>query len=140
MISIYCDGSSSGKSNKPGGWGFAIVDSEGNIWKTGSGNDISATNNTMELAAAINGIETYAKLKGLENFKGQPVELVSDSLYVLNMASGDYIPKKNFQLVATLKELYKQHGLVGRWVKGHSGDRFNELCDFLAKKAKEDLK
>lgn len=67
---------------------------------------------------------------------GEPVELVADSQYVLGIASGEWNPTKNLNHASQLKELASKVGCTFRWVKGHSGDKYNELCDELATKGR----
>ena len=55
MLSIYADGSSTGKSDNPGGYGYVIL-RDGKPIATGHGGDPSTTNNRMELQAAISGL------------------------------------------------------------------------------------
>ena len=129
MISLYCDGASTGKSNRPGGWGFVIVhEDEVVAWHYGG--DPHTTNNKMELQAAIEGLQACLSM-GLD--KTDAVELVSDSQYVLGVASGSYQPVANLDLTSILQELAsKIKSLRFRWIRGHSGDRWNEKADELA--------
>jgi uncharacterized phage-like protein YoqJ len=76
--------------------------------------------------------------------------VVSDSTYVVNCFRQDWWkgwlargwrnsqrqPVANRDLWEPLVETYQQRGdLVFRWVKGHAGDRWNELADRLAVEA-----
>jgi ribonuclease HI len=65
------------------------------------------------------------------------VELVSDSTYTLNLANGSYSPNKYQDVVKTLQELYQKSGARTRWVRGHSGDAFNDKADELAKAGRD---
>lgn len=135
MISVYSDGSSTGRSNQPGGWAFIIV-KNGNVLHSEYGGSSSTTNNIMELTGAIQGLKALIN-KGLLD-DGEQAELVSDSQYVLGLASGDYSPKKNVGLATELRRLAMRTNVALRWVKGHSNDLHNEQCDVLAKKGKEE--
>ncbi|MGH9066316.1 MAG: ribonuclease H family protein, partial [Acidimicrobiales bacterium] len=90
-----------------------------------------------------------AVLRALEAIDG-PVEVRSDSTYVVNCfrqrwwagwerrgwrnAAGK--PVANQDLWRPLVETVRARGQVGfSWVKGHSGDPFNELVDRLAVEA-----
>lgn len=134
MISIYADGSSRGRIAGEGGYGFVVVRDETEVLAWGYGGSPNTTNNLMEMHGAICGLEAVLEL-GLE--KGsEPRELVSDSKYTLGMASGGYNPTKNFETVSKLLELAKAVGCRFRWVPGHQGNTYNELCDQLAKQGK----
>lgn len=142
-ISIYCDGSSDGKSGGLGGWGFVIL-LDGQEIAKGSGQSKNATNNSEELRAAINGMEWYenAKLNNIiDAMSITEVELVSDSQLCLGYANGTYKCKAMHlvPLYIKLRKLYAQVGAKTRWCKGHSGDKYNEICDKLAKEARTSI-
>jgi len=132
MISIFCDGSSSGKSHLPGGYGFVIVRDDKEILGWGYGGHHETTNNLMELEGAICGLMGFIKLGFNET-----VELVSDSQYTLGIANGFYHPTANLESAKLLRNLALQiQGLRFRWVKGHRGHKWNEKVDELAKMGK----
>jgi ribonuclease HI len=133
MISIYADGSSCGNSVGAIGWGYVIV-RDGEILVKGSAAWETGTNNIAELLGAIDGLIAASSLAA-----GDSVELVSDSQYVLGLASGVCTPKKNIDLAIQVKILSQQLKAQTRWVRGHAGDKFNEMCDALATSAKKKL-
>jgi ribonuclease HI len=135
MISVYADGSSTGRSNEPGGWAYVIL-KDGFEVLSDYGGSPSATNNTMELSGAIEGLKALINsgLAGPED----KVELVCDSRYVLGLASGEYKPKKNVALACEVRRLYIKAKATTRWVRGHEGNTYNERCDVLAKRGKEE--
>lgn len=142
-VIIYCDGSSNGKVGD-GGYG-AVVMNEKKILKI-SGYNANATNNTEELRATI-----FA-LRALKH--SCEVEAFLDSQYVINgfakgwvknwkrngwkSSTGD--PVKNKELWIELDVEVAKHKVTWRWVKGHSGDHYNEMVDKLAKDAKNTKK
>ncbi len=141
MISIYADGSSSGRLGGAGGYGWVIVRTwleegvekeETLAWSYGG--SPQTTNNLMEMEGAIQGLEAALELKLHE--RREQLELVSDSQYTLGMASGTYTATKNFNETARLADLAKQVGVRFRWVRGHIGNKYNEICDQLAKQGK----
>ena len=136
MISVYCDGSSHVKNYKPIGWGWVIV-REGEALLSGSGCSLTGTNNIAELMGAIEGLQKLISL-GWHRAE-EMIELVSDSQYVLGMAAGAYSPTKNLELVEAVRALTLEANARTRWVKGHSGEPFNEQCDKLAHTAKLSL-
>ncbi len=101
---------------------------------------------SSEIQAAISGLLAVKEYKvecGKDEDKGpsedDQVILVSDSQLVLRYATGEYRCKA-MHLVPfyiQLRKVFKETGATTRWVKGHSGDEFNEICDKLAKSAKE---
>lgn len=133
MWSVYCDGSSSGKSNKPGGYGWLLV-FEGNLIQWGYGGSPSTTNNLMEMEALIRGLEEVLRL---DPKKERSIEFVSDSRYALGIATGEYQPSKNYEQAIKLRKLaLSRPDLKFRWVRGHNGDKYNEAADMLAKQGK----
>ena len=138
-ITIYTDGACSGNPGK-GGWGAVIlVDSD--EYRLSGGEKLT-TNNRMELMAAIEALE-----KVVENpmWKKSTVTLISDSQYVKNgiqswihawkkngWRTANKEPVKNKDLWLELDELASELNISWQWVKGHAGNKYNEICDSLA--------
>lgn len=134
MLSIYCDGSCHARGGLPGGWAFILVRKDLAI-VTRAGGEKKATNNQMELRAALLGLREVVAL-GLQ---AEGVELVSDSRFTLDIANGSYLPKKDLEQAWALREAAVAAGAATRWVRGHSGDPWNERADALAHEAKQAL-
>ena len=136
-VVVYTDGACSGNPG-PGGWGWAVApDGVPN----GSGGERHTTNQRMELLAVLEALRSL----GVGSEAG-PVEVVSDSTYVVNCfrdrwwvkwerngwKNSNRQPVANVDIWKPLVELVNS-GTVGfRWVKGHSGDPMNDLVDQLA--------
>jgi ribonuclease HI len=137
-IKIYTDGSSLGN---PGPGGYGIVMQYGAKQKTSSAGFIRTTNNRMELMAVIESLRLLN-----ETAKNKEIIIYSDSKYVINAIEKKWVfgwVKKNFKEKANadlwrqfLKE-YAKYTIQFVWIKGHSGQVENEICDTLAKKAAE---
>ncbi len=84
----------------------------------------------MELHGAL------AALRAAVAHRWTPVELVSDSQFVVTIASGSYTPRKDVELARELRAACVDAGATTRWVRGHSGDTFNEQVDALAEQAR----
>lgn len=136
-VTIYTDGACSGNPGA-GGWGAVLI-CDNNI-KQISGGKKETTNNQMELQAAISALE---ELKLPCN-----VELFSDSKYLLdglekwminwkknNWKTASKQPVKNIELWQKLDALKQVHNIKFTWIKGHSGDKYNEIADQLATSA-----
>ncbi len=141
-VEIFTDGACLGNPG-PGGWG-AVLRYKGHEKKI-SGPVPATTNNRMELTAAIKGLEAVNKPSA--------VVLYTDSTYVRNgimkwaagwQANGwltkDKKPVKNSELWRELIAQCDRHQVEWRWVKGHAGDRYNEIADELATSAARMLK
>ena len=139
LVEVYSDGSSHARGGKPGGWAFVVL-LDGKPFRCGYGGDPSTTNNVMELTGAIMGLRWVDGpfRKRLEKYADARVVLVSDSQYVLGLADGSNSPKKNLALADELFDLATRLSVATRWVRGHTGDPWNERCDRLAKRGKEE--
>ena len=137
MIKIYIDGACSGNPGI-GGWGVVILKNDSDpIFLQGGGNQ--TTNNRMELTAAI---------KALQHFKNpEELILVTDSKYVKDgiqtwianwkkngWKTASKKPVKNKELWLELDSEIAKHNINWEWVKGHTGDTYNEKADFLARR------
>lgn len=138
---IYTDGACSGNPG-PGGWAWAVApDGEPH----GSGGEAHSTNQRMEIHAVLDALQTYAHLAD-DHGAPMPIEIVSDSTYVVKCFNDKWYvkwerngwqnsqrkPVANVDLWQPLIELVRAGDVSFRWVKGHSGDRLNDLVDQLA--------
>ncbi len=137
-LHVYTDGACSGNPG-PGGWAWVVPDGP-----FAAGYEPRTTNQRMEVAAV---------LEALRVFDG-PVLVVSDSTYVVKCfeegwwkawlrrgwRNSSRQPVKNRDLWEPLIDLVRSREGSGsdvtfRWVKGHSGDRWNDEADRLAVEA-----
>jgi len=137
MITIYTDGSCLGNPGK-GGWAAIILIEEKKIKI--KGRKKNTTNNQMELMAPIQALKKIPS--------GKKVEIYTDSKYV-KMGITEWIKNwkknnwknsskkkvKNIELWKELDNLSEKHQIKWSWVKGHSGNIFNEEVDQLAREA-----
>ena len=142
VLKIYSDGACKGNPGE-GGWGAVLI--WGDVEKTLKGYSKHTTNNAMELTAALEAIKAVNKKV--------PIKIYTDSKYVK-----DGIEKwmqnwekngwknsrkqaiKNLELWQELALVIKDHSISWNWVKGHSGDKYNEIADSLANEAIEDAR
>lgn len=147
-IELYTDGACS-QNPGPGGWAFVIICKNeeyplGTELLRGSGADKATTNNRMELLAVIEALAAYRE-KIMPQYGGCPVSLYTDSQYVQQGISSwikkwkqngwktaSKQPVKNQDLWQPLDCLAEEIQPAWKWVKGHAGNRYNELCDTLA--------
>jgi ribonuclease HI len=135
-VTIYTDG---GCEPNPGvgGWA-AILACDGNC-KELSGGEPNTTNNRMELTAA---------LEALKALKRPCAVLLNTGSEYVKKGITEWLPSwkrrgwkrktggiKNLDLWQELDSLAQMHEIEWRWVRGHSGDPFNERCDELASQA-----
>ena len=134
MIKIYTDGSCIGNPGQ-GGWAAIILDDGKKIEIKGSKKD--TTNNQMELLAPIKALKEIPK--------GSKVQIFTDSKYVKSgITEWIHNWKKNGWKTANKKKVSNKelwieldenvnfHNVEWFWVKGHSGNHYNEIADKLA--------
>ncbi len=132
MIKIYTDGACSVNPGM-GGWGAVIIFESGEQ-KEISGSELETTNNRMEITAVIQSLE----LDELKN--DDKVKIYSDSTYVINTITKNWKRNANNDLWDQLDKLLEKRIVEWEWVKGHSGNKFNEIADNLAVSAINELK
>ena len=135
-VTVYTDGACRGNPG-PGGWAWAVPDGA-----YASGAEAHTTNQRMEITAALEALRALGPA-------GPPsIEVVSDSTYVVkcfndrwwqgwlrkNWKNSQGKPVANQDLWEPLIELAVQGPtpVTWSWVKGHSGDRWNDRVDELA--------
>lgn len=141
-VEIYTDGACRGNPG-PGGWGALLI--AGSREKTLYGGEAETTNNRMELTAAI---EALRALK-----RPSDVILHTDSRYVMDgitswlenwkrrgWTTAAKKPVKNRDLWQALDAEAAKHSIRWVWVKGHDGNRGNELADELANRGIDELR
>lgn len=128
MILVSTDGSALIGANQDsgyGGWG-AVFHSEN---KEILGFDFDVTNNQMELTAVIEAL----KITPIES----RVRIRTDSKYVYRAVHEGTLISSNIKLWRNFETLYNQRRVDIEWVRGHSGDEYNEKADKLANIARE---
>lgn len=149
MYEIYTDGATSnnGKKGAVGGWAYIIVDG-GRIIAKDSGRIENATNNICELTAIIEGCKAAA------TYVNDVCIVYSDSAYCINCyknkwyemwqkngwktAKRDSVANK--ELWEKLIPYFKNIKYGFEKVKGHNGNKYNEIVDKMAVEAKTQLK
>jgi len=98
----------------------------------------------MELQAVISALEFLSQ----EDRKDEKISMYTDSQYVQKgitlwladwkkkgWKTSDKKPVKNKELWQRLETLSELFPISWVWVRGHAGNKYNERCDELAKKA-----
>jgi len=145
MIIYYTDGSA---SPNPGPGGFAVIlDDQPVVLGTepeDSGVDRRKTTNIR--------MEGLALIAAMKHAAGEPCTIYTDSEFWINVItkwaagweakgwkkSGG--PIKNMDIVQEAYLLHKQSRAQLTWVRGHYGDKGNELADEWANKAREGVR
>lgn len=149
MLAIYTDGCclNNQAEENYGGWAFVAVKPSSKL-TIGSGEAKNTTNQRMELLACIEAMEF-----GLQESE-EHIKIITDSSYVTNcVKDGWYLkwmnngwvnskqkPVKNKDLWEKFITLLEQRYFDFYHVKGHSGNKYNELADLSAKRAAQEYK
>lgn len=134
-MEIYTDGSS---KNQEGGYG--IVLKKDRIFSISGKVPGKSTNQRAEL---------YAVFKALSLFKEEPVDLYTDSKYVIgcctewhhnwrknNWKNAQGKPISNKELIFDILTLLEERNVKFHHVFGHRGDKYNEMADKLAERGR----
>jgi ribonuclease HI len=140
-IHAYSDGGCSGNPG-PGGWAYVLLIDEEQ--KKMSGGEPATTNNRMELRAVI---QALADILSYRPWRTARITFHTDSQYVqkgITQWIGAWErngwrtkakkPVKNQDLWKRLRELSSNLEIDWRWVRGHAGNEFNEICDQMVQK------
>jgi ribonuclease HI len=133
-ITIYTDGASSGNPGR-GGYGVVLISGKHRLEK--SAGFRLTTNNRMELLGVIEGLESL-KIPGSKVVVYTDSKYVADSVekgWVFQWESKAFKNKKNPDLWMRFLKIYRKHNVRFKWIKGHSSNVENEICDRLAVEA-----
>ncbi len=133
---VFTDGASEGNPG-PGGWGAVLV-VDGQVVAQDYGSEAHTTNNRMELKAMIAGLQMLPT--------DTETDVYTDSQLVVNIITkwadgwkAKGWKKKSPGPIANLELVKEAHSLARarpkvniRWIKAHSGNRWNEYADSLA--------
>ncbi len=139
-VTIYTDGACSGNPG-PGGW--AAILKYGPHEKELSGGEAETTNNRMELSGVIAALGALTERCS--------VTLYTDSQYIERAINEHWLdswkkrgwrrregPVKNLELWQELDRLLGEHSVAVRWVKGHAENEYNNRCDALAVRRRDE--
>jgi ribonuclease HI len=133
---VFTDGASEGNPG-PGGWGAVLV-VDGEIVQEAMGSDGYTTNNKMELSAMIAGLKMLPLDADIDVYTDS--KLIVDTLndWAKKWRANGWKKKSsgpiaNLELVKEALALYEQRPNTRiRWIRAHSGNRWNEYADSLA--------
>ena len=144
LIDLYTDGACRGNPGI-GAYAFVILVKNINgdiVLDTNNKKAFTdTTNNKMELSAVISGLEKINEL----NINSNRINIYTDSQYIVKAFNDHWIDNwikndfrrnkkdevKNIDLWEKLLFLLDKYDYTFVWVKGHSGNKYNELCDKL---------
>lgn len=119
---IYTDGGCS--SDKIGGIAFVILNEKEKIIATFNKRFKDTTNQRMEQMAVAIALESIRE--------SSDITIISDSAYVVNTYNENWKRKCNNDLWDRIDKAKAKHNVTFKHIKGHNGDKYNEMCDVLA--------
>tara|TARA_B100000686_G_scaffold332422_1_gene397154 strand:- start:144 stop:575 length:432 start_codon:yes stop_codon:yes gene_type:complete len=134
---VYTDGACSGNPGV-GGWGAVILIENQDPIEI-HGGKLNTTNNQMELKAVIEALKYFENSSSINLFTDSKYVKNGIQLWIQNWKINGWKTSnkklvKNKNLWLELDEQLSKHKVNWYWVKGHSGDKFNEKADELARK------
>tara|TARA_Y100000991_G_C21952867_1_gene340613 strand:- start:255 stop:704 length:450 start_codon:yes stop_codon:yes gene_type:complete len=138
---IYTDGACLGNPG-PGGWAAIII--KDNIKNILKGSEKATTNNRMEILASIKAFESIEKSSKIKIFTDSKYLIDGINIWIKNWKLNEWKTRnkkevKNIDLWIELDSQACFHQIDWEWVKGHSGNKFNEEVDIIARKEAESL-
>lgn len=134
----YTDGSCNNLSPYgEGGAAYVVLDGKGGIVRLNSKGFIGTTNNKMELMAILSAVASVPA--------GSSLLVRTDSRYCIRVLTdkrnADNFTRPN---ASVIRQFFAYAGRLKavrfEWVKGHAGDRYNELVDALAQSRTEEMR
>lgn len=121
---IWTDGGYDIATGK-GAFSYIVIDENGVEVCRHAERLLHSTNNRCELLAIYNALRVVPM--------GSRVRVHSDSQYAIGVLSGEYRRNKNIDILEKYDSLVYEMDLdvSFKWVRGHSGDKYNELCDAM---------
>ena len=138
-LKIYTDGACSGNPGI-GGWGAVLINANTGEEKYLSGAENVTTNNKMELTATIESLKSINKPSEIELYTDSQYVKNGINIWIINWKNNGWKtaskkPVANKELWIELDTIVQFHNVQWFWVKGHSGNYYNEIADQLAVKA-----
>lgn len=150
MVTVYTDGAcqGNGKKENSGGFGVVVINEKQEIVEQYNKLCSNTTNNREELKAILYALIKYGtqETAAWELHPQTPPIVYSDSAYAVNTLTNwmfsweknnwkkaDKQVPENLDLIQAYFELYqKGYRIDLRKVKGHAGNKWNEIADALA--------
>ena len=134
---IYTDGACLGNPG-PGGWASIIFDNNNKKISQNVGAEINTTNNRMELVAIIESLKIIPANSNLSVFTDSKYVINGIEKWIVKWKKNDWIGSnkkkvKNKDLWIELDQLSNNFEIKWNWVRGHSGNKYNEEVDKLAR-------
>ncbi|MDO9303983.1 MAG: ribonuclease HI [Sulfuricurvum sp.] len=137
-VEIYTDGSCLGNGNENNFGGYCgIVKYLNKNEQVVVGGEINTTNNKMELMAIIESIKAIPSKCEITIHSDSKITVDAINIWIKGWIKNNW--KTSDKKIVANKDLWEkylvvsqQHQVKAEWVKGHSGNKYNELCNAKA--------
>lgn len=135
---IYTDGACIKNPGGAGGWGFVALNAQTRaILKKDFGGSESSTNNIMELMGILEAVKfipdkSSAMIYTDSKYSMNAVTRWADSWERNGWRTKEGNPVKNKALIVAIRIELERVNVQIKWVKGHAGNKHNEIADELA--------
>lgn len=131
---IYSDGSCLKNPGGPGGWASVVVH-DSRILHSFAGGEKSSTNNKMELQAPIEALMFIPESEIVTVYSDSQYLVKGMTEWIKSWKKRNFHDVKNDDLWRKLLIAEARHKKVEwKWVRGHSGNHYNEIVDKMAVK------
>ena len=142
-VKIWADGACSQQHGSVGGWG-ALIFEKGEERQIYGGESLT-TNNKMEMLACIKALKSLSEKSIVTIYTDSKYLINGITIWIRGWKKNGWVTRngesvKNRELWEELDDLCKKHLVNWQWVRGHSGNRGNEIADQLAVRGKEEEK
>ena len=128
----YTDGSCDNLSPYGEGGSAYVILKDGWVVKESQKGFVGTTNNRMEMLAIISAVNSLPK--------GSSITIYTDSQYSILAFTTVKKAKKNLDLINLYHHCAaKLKSVEFVWVKGHNGDKYNEIVDSMANSAYKEM-
>lgn len=135
-VTIYTDGACDPNPG-PGGWAALLITNGKE--RLISGSEANTTNNRMELTAAIQALDSIKDRSLIEFYTDSEYLKKGITEWMPNWRARNWRRKggklANVDLWQALDRAIQEQQIRWHWVRGHSGNRYNQRVDYLARKA-----
>lgn len=135
---IYTDGSC--LPNKRGAWAFVILKNDIKITQDCSGVR-KTSSNRMEFLAAVMALKSVPVNSEVILWTDSKILIEAAQVKIQQWKNNDWQrlsgqPVVDLDVVVELEELMRSRQIEWRWVRGHSGNFYNEMCDELCRQVR----
>lgn len=141
--SVFTDGSCwPNDGTGVGGWAYILMSE----WeqKKDSGGEYPSTNNRMELLSALNALLEIPHKSRVTIFSDSQYVVKTINTWIYKWVENDWYKSNNEKVnnIDILSSLFKEiklRDVKAKWIKGHNGNKYNEMADSMAHKAMLDF-